>query len=269
MPSQAANYYRPQTPEMAVELLANLQGAAVIGGATLALGKLGGGRPSHLIDLCDAGLDRIGWRGHHLSIGATTTMRDLRRHPELSAPGLAAIMAMAGHFEPLPVAAQATLGGNLCTGVGSLVAPLLLYKAHAVLLGPDGERHAPIAPLRLHPGEIILSVELEPGSPMARSGCQSLRRTPVGPALVTLAALVDGDQLRLAVSGIEAPARRLRDLEGRWDRRSVAQWAESIAHVVRPIDDARGSADYRRAMVGVLAERLLKELLPTELREVH
>jgi len=243
-----------------VELLANLAGAAVIGGATLALGKLWGARPLHVIDLCDAGLNRIAWHGRRLRIGATANMAQICAHPDLQSPGFAAIADMASHFQPPPIAAQATLGGNLCTGVGSLVAPLLLYEAQAVLLGPEGERHAPIAPIRLHPGEIIVGVDVDPTSPLSRSGSRTLRRTPVGPAQVVLSALRDGDLLRLAVAGLEVPARRLRDLEGRWDRHSVAEWAATVAHAVRPIDDPRGSAEYRRAMASVLVERLLADL---------
>lgn len=249
------SYHRPHSAHEAVGLLASVQGAVVLGGGTLRMGKLLPERPAHLIDLVDAGLGGVTRTGQRLRLGAMVTMWQLARDPQLAGQGCAALRDMALHFVPEPIARQATVGGNLWTGVGSLVAPLLLLDAQAVVLGPDGERHAPIAPLQLLPGELVVAIELEISRHCTRSAAHAVRRTPVGPALAVVALAEVKGQLRLAVSGLEFPARRLSEVEGPLRSASAAGWGQRVAEAVRPIDDARGSAAYRRAMAEVLTRR--------------
>lgn len=254
-------YHRPTTPDQAVQLLAQLPGSQVIGGGTLVMGRLWPQRPDSIVDLCTAGLSRIERRGQRLRLGATLTPHMLWQALELQASGMRALREAAARFEPEPVRRQATLGGNLMTGVGSLVPALLVLEAKAIMLGPEGERLAPVAPLKLHVGEVITAVEVEFCSGAARSLSADLRRTPVGPAIASVAVHLEAGQLRVAVGGVEGVARRMRELEGPIDKCSPRQWGEAVGEALRPISDSRGGGDYRRAMARVLVRRLVSALV--------
>ena len=259
-------YLRPTSADDAVQLLLLWPDAAPIGGGTLAMSRMMPRRPDALIDLTCAGLDAIAVSAtgrEIVTLGATVTpaqLADPTTHAVLQHPALAGLVAAAQRFAPAAVARQATLGGNLATGIGSLLAPLLVLDTHAVVHGPDGSRRAPLAPLRLQSGELVSAIEFVLPSGNVQSASLDLRRTTHGPALVTMAALIVDVHVRLAVGGAEGPARRLREVDAPLASRTLAQWGDAVAHALRPLGDPRGSADYRRAMAAVLTRRLLTPL---------
>jgi 4-hydroxybenzoyl-CoA reductase subunit beta len=108
--------HRPGSLDEAVRLKATLEGARFIAGGTDLVINLrrGLGEPAHLIDLTAIkDLAAIRGDGDELWLGATVTLAELNRHPEILAayPALAtAALAVAGPTHR----AAATLGGNLC-----------------------------------------------------------------------------------------------------------------------------------------------------------
>ncbi len=261
MPDAAESYLRPGSPEEAVAAHQAHEGAAWLGGGTLVMGTLLGPRPDVLIDLTGAGLAGVDVADGRLRIGAATTIADLARHPALEAPALGALREAAAGMAPPTIRRAATVAGNLCIYVGSLWAPLLLLDASVELVGENGPRRCPLGWMWLQEHELVTAVELPLPPEGLVTGWARLQRTPVGPALVAVAAGVQGDALRIATASAEVPAKRQTPVELRGRGLPAEEVGELVSQALTGAwEDPRGSADYRRAMAGELTRRLLVRL---------
>ncbi len=131
-------------------------------------------------------------------------------------------------------------------------------------------REVPLAgfqPNALASGELIAEVKFERPAAHVGGALERVARAPRDEAIVAAAAVVevaDGvcRQVRLALAGAGRPQRMTSAehiLEGRplndtWLQKA----AEAVEAEANPASDFRGSADYRRAMAGVLARRALE-----------
>jgi carbon-monoxide dehydrogenase medium subunit len=182
---------------------------------------------------------------------------------------------------------MATVGGNVCNAAPSAdtAPPLLAHEAVAVIAGAGGEREVPIgefwlAPSQtaLKPGELLKELRL--AVPPANSGGVYVRHTPrkqmdiavVGVAvLLTLGPPTGSGQAggrieraRIALGAVApTPVRAPRAeaaLEGNAASESLfAEAAETATAEASPIDDVRGSAEFRRHLTRVMTERCLQE----------
>jgi carbon-monoxide dehydrogenase medium subunit len=175
----------------------------------------------------------------------------------------------------------ATVGGNLCNAAPSadMAPPLLALDAAAVIAGPGGRRTVPIASFFtgvrqtvLAPGELLVELVLPPAGP--RSGGTYVRHTPrreLDIAVVGVAsqiALSNGTcaRARIALAAVATTPFRAsaaeQALEGRVVTPHVIERAAELARdAARPIDDQRGSAEFRRHLVRVLTRRTLQTAL--------
>ncbi len=116
-------------------------------------------------------------------------------------------------------------------------------------------------------GELVAEVKFERPAAYVGGALERVARAPRDEAIVAAAALVevaDGvcRQVRLALAGAGKPQRMASAehiLEGRplndtWLQKAV----ETVEAEASPASDFRGSAEYRRAMAGVLARRVLE-----------
>lgn len=171
----------------------------------------------------------------------------------------------------------ATVGGNLCNAAPSadVAPPLIAARATAEFAGVHGRRSVPlesffVGPRRtvLAPGEILLGVRV-PDAP-ARSEGHYLRHTPrqeMDIAVVGVGSYLTLDDAGCVaariVLGAVAPTpiraeRAERSLVGQPISLGAIETAAGLAaEEARPIDDVRGSADYRRHLVTVLTRRTL------------
>jgi carbon-monoxide dehydrogenase medium subunit len=193
-------------------------------------------------------------------------------------PALAESGALVGSVQ---VRNLATVGGNLCNAAPSadMAPPLLALEAEAVIAGPRGERRVPLSSFFtdvrrtvLAPDELLL--ELVMPAPGPRSGGNYLRHTPrreLDIAVVGVASqltLSDGvcARARIALAAVAPiPLRATaaeQALEGRPITTELIQRAAGLAtEAARPISDQRGSAEFRRHLVGVLTRRTLTTAL--------
>jgi len=220
-------------------------------------------------------LHEIAFDGRCLHIGALATARELGDHELVLryAPLVAKAAASIGARQLRTVA---TLGGNLCSGhpAADLSAALLASDATChiaeIAAGPSS---LPLADFlrdvsRLLDRRILFtSVEL----PATRNnvGYQKMQtRRAFEMAIVSVAAVVEfaGPAIGSARIGLGGGAptairasRAEAFLAGKTGDVGVAREAARIAaeQDARPDDDARASADYRRQLVAVLAERAL------------
>ncbi|MBI2300339.1 MAG: xanthine dehydrogenase family protein subunit M [Armatimonadetes bacterium] len=214
-----------------------------------------------------------------LRIGALTRMRDVELHP-LVRSRYTALAQGAFEVGSVQIRHRATLGGNLGTASPAADTPpaLLVHDAVVKLRGPDGVRKLPLGELYrgpgqtvLAPGEVIVAVKL-PEHP-ARTGSWYIKlatRKAMDIAFVGVAARVtlaeDGRVAEARVAlGAVAPVPLLAAEAGaavtgsRLEDAALAAAAEAAMAASSPISDKRCSAEYRRAMVGVLTKRALRQ----------
>ena len=281
----AFRYARPATLEEAIGLLADADGEThlMAGGTSLALlMKNGLVSDGLIVDLGRIpGLDDIRVAdGGGLEIGALASLRSVERDSVVRQrqPALADAVA---RVATVRIRNQGTLGGNLAHADPAQDPPamLLALDAEVEVRGPRGARTLPLGDLfvdvfetSLAPDEILTTVRVPAPAPGSRARYEKfLPRTADDYATVSVAARVtlDGDSIRDArvVVGAAGPTpirvtAAENALRGRptndVDLEAVAAAARDA---VDPVDDVRGSADYKREMAGVWAARAVGRLL--------
>jgi len=252
--------------------------AKVVAGGTDLLPQMKNGaiKPALVVDLSGIARIRQIGNGQGLRIGAAVTAREL----EVSAATRGAYLSIAESgalVGSLQVRNLATIGGNLCNAAPSadMAPPLLALETQAVIAGPKGERRVPIADFFtgvrqtvLQPNELL--VELVTPPPGAHSGGQYLRHTPrreLDIAVVGVASqlTLEGGRCvkaRIALASVApTPVRAVaaeRALEGQAVTPELIEQAAALAiDAARPIDDQRGSVEFRKHLVRVLTRRTL------------
>jgi carbon-monoxide dehydrogenase medium subunit len=213
--------------------------------------------------------ERGGWR-----IGAAVTGAELKEHRLKQVwPGVVEAANLIGSTQ---VQGRATLGGNLCNGspAADSVPALIAAGAVATLVGPQGRRDLPVEDVMLGPrklaltkGEFVASFLLPPRPP--RSSDAYLRfipRTEMDIAVVGagVSLTVDGTGTITAARvslGAVAPrvllvAEAAAAIVGsRLDRPAQDRLEAAARAACHPIDDKRGTTEFRIQVAGVLARR--------------
>ena len=180
----------------------------------------------------------------------------------------------------MQIQSRASVGGNLCNAgpAADSIPSLIALEATCLIAGPAGSRTVPVAEFCTGPGWNCLEtgeilVELRFPSRPAHSGSHYRRfipRNEMDIAVVGVGASVtldDAGETFLAARislGAVGPtplfAREAGDLlTGRpVSDDSVLAAAEAAQSIATPIDDKRGTAEFRRHLVGVLTRRVLK-----------
>ncbi len=275
----------PRSIEDCLKLLAERgPEAKLVAGGTDLLPQMKNGlvKPTAVIDLSGVADLRVLRRedGAGLRVGASVAAREIERDPYTRSayPALAESGALVGSVQ---IRNLATVGGNLCNAAPSadMAPPLLALEAEAIIAGPRGRRRVPMADFFtgvrrtvLAPDELLVELIVPPPGP--RSGGQYLRHTPrreLDIAVVGVASQVtlsDGvcRKARIALAAVApTPIRATaaeRALEGQPPTAQlIARAAQLAVEAARPISDQRGSADFRRHLVGVLTRRTLTTAL--------
>ena len=273
----------PNTVEDCLKILAQ-RGveAKLLAGGTDLLPQMKNGvlKPALVVDLSGIARIRRVDNGHGLRIGAAVTARELEVSPALRGP-YAAIAESAALVGSLQIRNLATVGGNLCNAAPSadMAPPLVTLEAQAVIAGPGSERRVPMAEFFtgvrqtvLAPNELLVELIVPPPGP--HSGGQYLRHTPrreLDIAVVGVASqltLADGrcTRARIALASVApTPVRAIaaeRALEGHAVTPEAIERAAALAiEAARPIDDQRGSIEFRKHLVRVLTRRTLTTAL--------
>jgi len=174
---------------------------------------------------------------------------------------------------------RATVGGAVATAAGDdpLIAALLICDAAVVLYDRAGFHELPLVDFLANRVELLaapaLITELVAPAPVVETGAAlaSVARTPTDAPIVLAAAAVmvaNGGcgAARLALGGVAESPVRLPEVEawlvGQPLTEETLQTAGNMAaDLVCPAGDFRGSAEYRRALAGVLATRALRQAL--------
>jgi carbon-monoxide dehydrogenase medium subunit len=279
-------YARPGALPEAIALLAASRGEAKLlaGGQSLVpMLNMRLVRPAVLVDLNRVpGLDRIAAApGGGLAIGALVRHSDVAASPLVRerAPLLAEAARHVGHAA---IRNRGTLGGSLAHAdpAAELCAALVALEAELVLAGPGGPRTvtAPgyfrgLLATALEPDEILTEVRV-PAQP-ATWGFAELARRPGDFAVAGVAALISVaaggpgrrcERAALVGFGVSDRPVRLPHVERLLaseplDHGTIGRAAAAAPADCDPPDDVHGSADYRRHLASVLAERALDQAL--------
>ncbi|ESX83916.1 xanthine dehydrogenase family protein subunit M [Mesorhizobium sp. LSHC412B00] len=272
-------YIRPLSIEDAVGLLADASGtSAILAGGSDLLVRMKGGfvDPDLIVDIkAIGGLSEIRETADGFSIGATVPCAVLGESSVLKKawPGVVEASKLIGSKQ---VQGRCTIVGNLCNAspAADSVPALVAAAAKAVVAGPSGKRTIPVEAVPIGPGktsltkgEIVEAILLDKRAP--RSGDAYLRfipRTEMDIAVVSAGVNLTLDEhgvitaARVAL-GAAAPTVLLVEeaaeaLIGRkLDEAALERLAKICAGACRPIDDKRGTIEFRRKVAGVLAGR--------------
>ncbi len=272
-------YEAPETVEDAVRLLADADGEArALAGGTDLLVQLRTDlvRPGLIVDLKRIPrLMEVSANGAEIRVGAAVSGAVLGKSEAVKRawPGVVEALELIGSTQ---IQGRASLGGNLCNGSPAADSVPALIAAGAVceVVGPGGTREVPVedvitAPgrLSLGPGEIVVSFTMP--KPPARSGDAYLRFIPrtemdiaVVGAGVALALGEDGvcTHARLGLGAVAPTPLLVEDgakalIGTKVDDDALAALGAAASAACNPIDDKRGTIEYRVKVAGVLARR--------------
>ena len=269
----------PETVEDAVRLLADADGEAkALAGGTDLLVQLRTDlvRPGLIVDLkrIPALMD-VTANGDEIRVGAAVSGATLGKSEAVKAawPGVVEALELIGSTQ---IQGRASLGGNLCNGSPAADSVPALIAAGAVcqIAGPGGTRSMPVEDVVTGPGQLALGsgeivVSFVMPKPPPRSGDAYLRfipRTEMDIAVVGAGVALTLDEAGVCTHarlGLGAVAPRpllvedgAKALIGTTvDDDALANLAAAASAACNPIDDKRGTIEYRVKVAGVLARR--------------
>jgi carbon-monoxide dehydrogenase medium subunit len=271
------DYVAPTSAEAAAKALAAGGAAArALAGGTDLIVQLRGGRvkPATIVDLKRVpGVIGVRQEDGGFVIGAATPGAVLGENTALAAawPGIVEAATLIGSTQ---VQGRASIGGNLCNAspAADSVPALVAAGAVCAIIGPNGRREAPVEAIPTAPGqtslaagEFVLEIRL-PARPARSSDAylRSIPRTEMDIAIVGagVSLTVDAEGVisdaRIALGAV-APTVVLADaaavVGSKLDEAALERLDAAARAVCRPIDDKRGTADYRTKIAGVLARR--------------
>ncbi|MGC4114992.1 MAG: xanthine dehydrogenase family protein subunit M [Myxococcales bacterium] len=210
------------------------------------------------------------------SIGSVVTMAAVAAHPEISKKYVALIQCIE-EVGAWPLRNRATLAGNVCNAspAADTSIALLALEASVGIDGPKGARKVALSEFFKGPGKTVLeggeivTEILLPATTADWAGKYLRLSRRKGMDLATVGVLVTRANgkgpHRVALAAVAPTPLRVRQaeevLDGDGLTASTIQKAAQLATVAcSPITDVRGTAEYRREMVGVLTARGLNAL---------
>ena len=272
-------YERPTTLKAATALLAKEKGQAfVLAGGTDLLVRLRTGfiEPDLIVDIKRIEATRtIQKTASGFKIGASVSGAELGEHAQLKKawPGVVEAANLIGSKQ---VQGRCTMTGNLCNAspAADSVPALVAADAKAVIVGPKGKRTIPVERIPVGPGKTslkkgeIIEGLLLPKRP-ARSGDAYLRfipRTEMDIAVVGVGVSLTLDakgvctDARVSLGAVAptvllVPAAAKAIIGTKLDAKALDALAAACSAACRPIDDKRGTRDFRIKVAGVLGRR--------------
>ena len=272
-------YAAPSTVEDAVRVLSGASGVAkVLSGGTDLLVQLRSGRikPDLIVDTKKIpGISGIREEDGAFVIGAATPGAVIGEHAALRQawPGVVEATNLIGSTK---VQGRASLAGNLCNAspAADSVPALIAERATCLIAGASGQREAPVESITTGPGrtslkrdEFIIAFRLPKRTP--RSADAYLRFIPR--TEMDIAVVGAGINVTLDASGVCTDARVVLGavaptavlvpegaaaLIGRTlDDTALAALDRAARGACKPIDDKRGTIEYRIKVAGVMARR--------------
>jgi aerobic carbon-monoxide dehydrogenase medium subunit len=275
-------YEAPSTIKSAVTLLSKEKGLAyLLAGGTDLLVKMKSGmvEPDLVVDIKRiSGMHEIKKTATGFRIGAAVPAVAITDNAMLrkAYPG---VVDAAGLIGSKQVQGRCTMVGNLCNAspAADSVPALVAVGAKVVIQGPKGKRVVPVEQVpvgvgrtQLKKGEVVEALLLPPKAP--RSGDAYLRfipRTEMDIAVVSagVSVTLDGKGIikdaRVALGAVATTVLVVADaaraiIGTKLEQGALDKLAAACSAACRPIDDKRGTIEFRTKVAGVLATRAVK-----------
>ena len=257
----------PRTLEEALRLKSETPGAVPIEGGTDVMVELNfdRARPEALLNLNEV-TELKGWSRENgrLRLGASLTYDEaMEATLAEQLPALAEASRTVGSPQ---IRNRGTIGGNLGTAspAGDALPPLLIEDAEVELASVRGARRVPVREFLVGPkrnalgeDELITAVLVEP-SGASQTFMKIGPRNAMVIAVCSLALSADRERGELRASfGSAGPVTGL--VTGPLEERE--SFPDLVSEAASPIDDVRGTAEYRRHALRVLTARALDRVL--------
>lgn len=275
-------YEAPTTTKDAVTLLSRTKGNVfVLAGGSDLLVRMKGGfvEPDLLVDIKRIpAMREIKKTATGFRIGAAVSCAELGEHAALKKawPGVVEAANLIGSDQ---VQSRCTVTGNLCNAspAADSVPALVAAGAKAAVVGPKGRRTVPVEKIPAGPGrttlakgEMIEAITLP--APKPKTGDAYLRFTPR--TEMDIAVCSAGVRVTLGRGGVIAdarvalgavaptvilvPAAAKAIIGTKLDDDAIAALVAACEAACAPIDDKRGTVEFRTEVAGVLAKRAAK-----------
>jgi carbon-monoxide dehydrogenase medium subunit len=213
-----------------------------------------------------------------LRLGAAVPCYRIYENAEIAAtyPALCDAARIVGGWQ---IQSRASVGGNLCNSspAGDTIGPLISLQARCVIAGPGGSRDVAAEDFCTEPGknvlkrgEILTTIVFPPPAP--HSGSAYERFIPRNEMDIAVAGAASWVRLNAAGNTIEqarvslaavAPTPLYAAEVSRWltgrtaSPETFTQAGELAKKIASPIDDMRGTVEFRVQLVSVLTKRTL------------
>ena len=272
-------FFRPHTLDEALDILAATPDARPISGGASLVAMMNAGlvEPAALVSLT-----RIPeLSGTRLAADGSILLGAATRHSAVAAEaafaGTAAVLPhAASQIAGVAVRNMGTIGGAVAHADPGLDFPpaLCAVNAHVRLAAKSGRRRLPVRDFfvdwyttALEPGEIVTGFEIPKPKPGA--GFYLKHARVAGDFAIVSIALSLGDygEVRVAVGGC-GPAPLVAD-EADWllsaslSPEAVRHAGDVLTSLANPVDDVRGTAEYRKLLIPRMLARAAREITAT------
>lgn len=214
-------------------------------------------------------------------IGAAVTGMEIAEHEEFVKdwPGVVDGVKLIGSIQ---IKGRASMGGNLCNAspAADSIPAMIASGAFAIIAGPDGRREVLVEDFIKGPGkttlksnEILVSIKL-PLKKQNSSGAY-LRFTPrtemdiavVGVGVnITLSDSGICEDAKISIGAVAEKALVVEDaasalIGNKITEEIIEDYIEKVRASARPINDKRGTVEFRIQVIGVIAKRALNMAL--------
>ena len=275
-------YMTPTTTKEAAALMAKAEGSAfVLAGGTDLLVRMKSGlsEPDLVVDIKHIeAMQSITKLANGFRIGGAVSSAQMGEHGALKKawPGVVEAAGLIGSDQ---IQSRCTIVGNLCNAspAADSVPAMIAAGAKASIVGPKGRRTVAVeqvvtgpGSMSLAKGEVVEAIVL-PKRP-AKSGDAYLRfipRTEMDIAVVSAGVSLTLDNKRVVTKArvalgavaptvVLVPAGAKAIIGSKLDQNAMEKLANACAAACNPIDDKRGTVEFRTEVAGVLAQRAAK-----------
>ena len=272
-------YEAPETLDAAVQLLSSESGLKkILAGGTDLLVQMKTDliHPDLVVDIKGISETRqITEENGGYRIGAAVTGAELEEHPKLSKdyPGVVEGANLIGSTQ---IQGRATMGGNLCNGspAADSIPGLIAAGATVTVAGPNGKREMPVEDVMVGPRKLAIGADefivsfFLPARPAHASDAYErfIPRTEMDIAVVGAGVnlTLDGSgkitDARVSLGAVAPTPLLVKEaadaiIGTTLDDEALKKLDAAAQAACKPIDDKRGTIEYRTKVAGVLARR--------------
>lgn len=262
-------FFKPKTVKEAGELKEKFQNALFIAGGT-EINSRGDINPEYLISLENLELSTIEEKENTLIIGAMVTMQDLIDNEVLQTSQMTVIGDAAKQIVNYNVRNMATIGGNIHTNksCSSIIPILVVLQAKLEVIENNQVKNVSIEEYVNNENKnLITKIIIEKPKNNFYAHIRNFKRSANDIAIINIA--VGGEiqdnisHVVIAVGGTSMHVRRLesveKEVEGlKKEEYKAAEIEALVKDSITPIDDLRGSAEFKKQITGALVAMSLQ-----------